>query len=106
MSDPDEACLLVTIHTDYPPPGAGGGGAGGTGGGGAGVAGTAGAAGFQDEEHQSSVVTQGVKMVRKDGYLYTDGVIYNPVGDGTVKLTLTVKGADFEGTKAVTIHAQ
>ncbi len=44
-----------------------------------------------------------VKFVRREGYLFTDGPIYNPVSRSRVTLTLTVTGPDFEGTQTVTV---
>jgi len=98
--DPSETCLLVRVLSENA--GGAGGNAGGSGGGAGGSGGTSGsgASGGSSEGFQ---LTLGAKMKLEDGYLYTDGVLYNPVEWDRVRLTLTVTGPDFEGTSTVTV---
>lgn len=88
--DPSEACFLVEIVTeDLESIGGGGSGGGG---------------GECFEGCGPLQGTQGAKMKLEDGYYYTDGVIYNPIESGHVKLTLTVTGEDFSGTTTVEVY--
>lgn len=93
--DPSEACLLVEITTEYTD-GPGSGGAGGALGGGG-----------QGGSSGGDVLRQGAKFVLKDGDLFTDGVLYNPLfGSTDLTLTVTVTGEDFDGTSTVAVHGE
>ncbi|MBK8251627.1 MAG: hypothetical protein IPK82_03035 [Polyangiaceae bacterium] len=95
-SDSDSPCLLVQLTIEGENEGSGGfGGALGSGG----VGGSGGSG-------EPSTTKVGIQFVKKDGNLYTKGVLYQPLGSGQNKLILSVTGGDFNGTNTVTINAQ
>lgn len=115
--DVSGTCLFISILSENAAAPTGGGGAGGAGGTGP-VGGAGGATGSSSGSGASSggecfdgdceplTITQGATMKLDGDYLYTDGVLYNPVSWESVRLSLTVKGVDFAGTSTVEIHPQ